>query len=348
MTKHVHIKLLSSLVVVALIFGTRCTANAASILMITFQQPSHVIMKLGIATDLIGRGHRVHFLLAANNPLVDTVRQIGVHVVDYQPAPGALYPFTDEFENAMADLIFSRTLEQPMLSNNLHKDCETIMSDRQLMERLDDLKFDLIVLEPFIVNPCYLLVPRQLGVRFVMAIGIVSPMTLRLPALPSFTGSMAVGGSLVEFPLLRSFTDRLTNAVSFAVTHNYILPLLWGDESLLRKYAPEIESWEELMLRSELILVENDHILGATLPLLPHVVTIAGCTARPPVPLPESLETIVTLSGDEGVILASFGTTAHRMPSEYVARFMAAFGRLRQTVLTRMTVPADTKVSDWL
>ena len=203
----------------------------------------------------------------------------------------------------------------------------------------------MIVLEPFLVNPCYFLIPHELGVRYIMAIGIVSPLTLRIPALPSFTGFVPFGADYVEFPTLRTFADRFTNAANFAVFHNLIIPKLWVDTSLMKKYAPEIDSWEDFMVRSEMILVENDHMLHVAMPLPPHVVTIAGCTAGPPRPLPDQLEAIMQQSGDEGVILASFGTTAHRFPSSFVAKFLAAFGRLRQTVVTRMTVPANTKVS---
>jgi len=319
--------------------------DAAKIMMITFQQPSHVIMKLGIATDLIGRGHRVHFVLAEDNPIADSVRRLGINVISYRPALGVLNPYTTEFEDAISDMIFSRTLEQPMLSRIVHEDCKTMMSNRQFIDELKDLKFDMIVLEPFLVNPCYLLMPHELGVPYVMAIGIVSPLTLRIPALPSFSEFVPFGANFVQFPSLRTFADRFANAAKFVAFHNLVIPQLWADRSLMKQYAPEIDSWEELMLRSEMILVENDHVLNVAMALPPHVVTIAGCTTRSSQPLPELLEAIMEQSGENGVILASFGTTAHRFPSTCVAKFLKAFGRLRQTVVARLTVSANMTVS---
>jgi hypothetical protein len=54
-----------------------------------------------------------------------------------------------------------------------------------------------------------------------------------------------------------------------------------------------MNSWEELILRSELILIKNDHHLDGAMPLLPHVVTVGGITARPPQPLADDLERIM-------------------------------------------------------
>jgi UDP:flavonoid glycosyltransferase YjiC (YdhE family) len=93
-------------------------------------------------------------------------------------------------------------------------------------------------------------------------------------------------------------------------------------------------------------LIENDHYLNPAIPLLPHVVTIAGCTARGAEPLPDNLEKIMEASGEHGVILASFGTSAYHMPVEIASKFLEVFGRLQQTVLTKMAAPAGIKVSN--
>jgi glucuronosyltransferase len=120
---------------------------------------------------------------------------------------------------------------------------------------------------------------------------------------------------------------------------------IWGDRTLLEKYAPGIDSWEQLVRRSEIIIIENDYHLDTALPLLPHVVTAAGSTAHPPKPLPENLEKIMEDSGEHGVILASFGSSAYKMPAHMATKFLEAYGRLKETVLTKMAVPPGVKVS---
>ena len=318
--------------------------DAAKIMMIVFQQGSHVIMKIGIGLNLISRGHEVHFLLAANNPMADTVRRNGIKVISYQPASGVLYPFTSEYEDALAGFIFNRSTEVEMLSRAVNEDCKTILNDTSLMNNLRQLKFDMILLEPFICNPCYLLIPHHLGIRYVTTAGVFFPLSLRVPALPSFYGYMTLGSEIANFPLMKTFAERFSNTGFISAVHALTLPKLWQSASLLEKYAPGVDSWDDLMLKSEVILVDNDHLLNTAMPLLPHVVTTAGCTASPPQPLHDSLEKIMAQSGDDGVILASFGTTAYRMPPTMVTKLMTAFGRLTQTVLTRMAVPANVRV----
>ena len=119
---------------------------------------------------------------------------------------------------------------------------------------------------------------------------------------------------------------------------------MWSNTTLLEKYAPEIESWQELLLRSELMMIENHHLLDNALPLLPHVVTVAGCTAHPAKPLPASLEKIFQES-NEGVIMVTFGSSANRMRTDIATRFLEAFGRLKETVVIRMAVSKGVDVS---
>ena len=73
------------------------------------------------------------------------------------------------------------------------------------------------------------------------------------------------------------------------------------------------------------------------------ITELAGSTATPPQPLPENLEKLA--SGEHGVILASFGSIAYNMPAHLAIKFLEAYGRLNETVLTKMAVPAGVKVS---
>ena len=87
---------------------------------------------------------------------------------------------------------------------------------------------------------------------------------------------------------------------------------------------------------------------------MPNVVTVAGLTARPAKKLPADLDQIAEASGANGVILASFGSTAHFMPGKVVQRFFDAFAQLNQTVVAKfgvtndVPVPANVKLVRWL
>jgi len=165
-----------------------------------------------------------------------------------------------------------------------------------------------------------------------------------LPALPSFFPMTKPGHEVVDVTQLDTFFERFKSTLTLIGFNLFFIPMCWGDTNLLKEYAPGIKSWQQLILRSEMMMIENDHHLESALPLLPHAVTIAGCTARPYEGLPDNLEKIVTQSSENGVILASFGTAAYRMPPHIAAKFLEAFGRLKETVLTKMAVTQDMKV----
>lgn len=319
-------------------------SNAAKILFVVYPQPSHVISKVGIAVDLIRQGHEVHIALPAEYPQKEALTRAGIQTVLHRQIPEVQYPYTTEYENTMYDLIYHRLPELNILKQRCHDICRSFMEDRGFIDRLRNENYNLLLIEPFAIYPCYLVVPHYLGVPFVSVTAIIIPFTYRLPALPTFFPAHKQGPEIENFPTFRTLRERIYNSVVTAVAMFLVKYFLWSDTTLLQRYAPGVESWEQSLLRTEILLVENDHLLDKFLPSLPHVVTIAGCSVHPAQPLPESVEKVFAQSGDDGVILATFGTSAHRMPSNIAIKFLGAFGRLKQKVLTKMAVPPGIQV----
>lgn len=318
--------------------------NAAKILIVVYPQPSHVIAKIGIGVNLIDQGHEVHIALPSGYPHKEALTRAGIQIVLHHQFPGVRYPFTIDYENTMNDLIYNRGLDE-MDTTKLacHDICRSFMEDTDFIVRLRNENYSLLLVEPFGIFPCYLVVPHYLGVPFVSITASLIPFTIRSPALPTFYPTIHLGPEIRNFNTLQTLRERISNiGATFVMTMGKYV--LWNDMTLLQRYAPGIESWEELMQRNEMFLVENDHLLDNFLPLFPHAVTVAGCSARPAPSLPESLEKIMAQSGDEGVILASFGTSAYRMPANIAVKFLDAFGRLKQKVLTKIAVPPGIQV----
>jgi hypothetical protein len=320
--------------------------HAAKILIVAFPQPSHVMSKFGIAVELIRQGHEVHIALPTEYPHKDSVKNAGIHPMLHQQLPGVLYPFSADYEQEIYDVIFNRDKKElDILRPICQNVCRSYMEDEDFIRRVKNENYSLVLTEPFVINPCFLIVPYSLGIPFISIASTVVPLSFRLPALPSFYSIIRPGPDLIDFWTMQTFGERLSSTIMTAFFKLIFKPKFWGDTTLLQKYAPDADSWEQLMVKSEMVLVENDHNLDNFLPLLPHVVTIAGCSARPAKPLPESLEKIVEQSENNGIILASFGTLSHHMPSHIAIKFLNAFGRLNQTVLTKMAVPPGVSVS---
>jgi len=97
-------------------------------------------------------------------------------------------------------------------------------------------------------------------------------------------------------------------------------------------------------LKSEIFLIESNHHLGSHRPAMPNLIDVAGLTASPAKPLPEEMERLASESGDNGIILVSFGSTAYYMPVSVIERFFAAFSTIGQTVFARLGVPDDVEI----
>jgi hypothetical protein len=336
---------LSLILSISMLVGEVPRADAGKILIIVYPQPSHVISKIGIAVDLIRQGHEVHIALPVGYPHKEALTSVGIQIVLHQQFPGVRYPYTTEYENTMNDLIYNRRLNVMDVTKKACFDiCRSFMEDADFIDRLRNENYSLLLVEPFTPNPCYLVVPRYLDVPFVSIASGITPFIVRSPALPTLYPLMHIGPDIKNFPTLQTLRERISNSIKAVFTTTMIKYFVWDDTTLLQRYAPGVESWEQLLLQNEILLLENDHLLDGFLPLLPHIVTIAGCSARPANPLPEHLEKIMAQSGDDGIILASFGTSAYHMPSNIAIKFLEAFGRVKQEVLTKMAVPPGIKV----
>lgn len=124
--------------------------------------------------------------------------------------------------------------------------------------------------------------------------------------------------------------------------------------SLLQRFSPELSSWYDLLLQSQLFFVLTDHHLASAVPQMPNYVSIAGVSASKAKVLPPELEEVMSRATG-GVIVLSFGSSASFFPPEVIAKFLAAFEKCNETLFVArlsipegMTVPRNLKTLPWL
>ena len=99
--------------------------------------------------------------------------------------------------------------------------------------------------------------------------------------------------------------------------------------TLLHKHAPEVKDWMQLVQRSQIFFVSDNHILNIPRPTLPNVVLIPSLNMEPARPLTNELEQLVNQSV-HGVILLTFGSTARNIPVAAVKKILQTFSRIKQ------------------
>jgi len=327
------------LITAVLLLATMENVYAARILLASPQISSHVMMQITTGEELARRGHEVHIAVADRYPKPESLRQLGMRTITYHIPPDQPFGLSDETEVLLAERLFSGNFQQSSLSNDtstlVTRDCENMLSDKKFMQEVRALKFDVALVEPFIINPCYLLLPHKLNIPFVCLELYYMPWFIRMPAFPSFLRIPGIITTDSEPTLSNSLINTL-----FYVGAHWKVSTMWNN-TLLHRHSSL--TWNELILKSELFLFIGDHHLDTPLPLFPNVVPVPGLTVRPVKPLPEQLEKLAAGSRD-GMILATFGSVAAYFPKEVIVKFLQAFSRVKQTVIARLTIPEGVAV----
>jgi len=316
--------------------------SAARILLASPQIPSHVMAQTATGEELVQRGHEVYIAVGSRYSSQESLEQLGLRVITYYIPSDVPFGVNDDF---LAEFIFSPQYEAIKLSlavsAMVSRHCELMLCDNKFMERVRALELDLVLVEPFATNPCVLLLPYRLNVRFVSLTNFYLPWIIRMPALPSFHRIRGPIDISADVPSV--LWNSLINTVIYLSAHWRIPALVWND-TLLEKYSSSRRlTWNELILKSELFFVTSDHHLGSPLPVFPNVIPVPGITVRPTKPLPDTLEQLATHSRG-GVILVTFGSMASHFPNPVVVKFLEAFSRVKQTVIAKLSIPEGVSV----
>ena len=322
--------------------------DGAKILLIPEDHGGHVNMMLVTGQNLVDVGHEVYVLTSDRHR----------HLFKGSNVSGILVKTVEGFQRTYAEveelLIFGGLAENrraaALLTPVFTDQCRAALEDRQTMETLYSIGFDLVLVDGFDPSRCMYIIPYKLGVKYITFAAGTHPWGVRIPSLPS-----------VETPLLlvhlkedSSFWERVTSLAAF-VGLSMALPAVPDD--LIDKYAPELPktTFRELFLKSEMWLVNQNNIcLNGPMVYAPHYQFVAGINTRPAKPLPPDLEDFARKAGD-GLVVFTLGSFIKRVPSGIMDKFMAAFRRMRYSVVMRFdgdmnvdSVPANVKISRWL
>ncbi|XP_072181578.1 UDP-glucuronosyltransferase 2B33-like [Diadema setosum] len=348
--------LIASLLLVVSLAGF---GSAARILMNAFLgEGSHFFCAAAMAERLVEKGHNITFFIsnayahratdAKYANLFDF--EIFYHSIPVEEVHQQLNAYNERaFEPASAQML---TIAE-LMRDARGKDCDDILGDKALMDRLAMANFSFVVYDNTWV--CPILMARKLGIPYATVSAISSPCTVAEGAgavsSPAFVPDMFSGLSNTM-----DFMDRVVN------TLNYIFIRLIGEyfrqpyDRLNEKYniSPG-ESIRYLVDQSDLFLVNSDFSVEFPCSLPPNAIPVGGLTTKPAVALSNELEDFMQSSGKHGVIVCTMGTYFTSMPLNIVKAFIDAFARLPQKVIFQLrsipsgiTLPPNVMTLPWL
>ncbi|XP_012938403.2 UDP-glucuronosyltransferase 1A4 [Aplysia californica] len=223
-----------------------------------------------------------------------------------------------------------------------------ILNDTALMERIRSLEPDLMILFNMPGAREFVVLPYVLGIKFVFLGPYHDLHGYRVPFVPSASPFFLTPFDVnEELDLGQRIKNTLQNVALYLI-NEFVL-----SADLLSEFAPA-KPWmsvPDMMLKAELFLVESDHILDVTKPLLPNTKLIGGTASSQAQPLRDPFKIFVENS-ENGVVVVSFGSSIVNLPQEVADKLASAFQRLNQTVVWRVNMtssdPGKVMTSMWL
>jgi len=317
---------------------------------------SHVIAMTPIGNELTKRGHTVHMLIGRGFHV--PFQQETLKVIYYGSVATEKSLDYDAFqENTTRSFLEKKTDMKsmfPLMVKMADDEARRLLVDNEnLLEQLDEEKYDLVVVDSLFFMKYAYLIPLRLRVRWVTYTDSPPPWLVRVPYLPSF-----VPGEMVAYTDRMTFSERFANTLATIAISTY---LAFPDppEEVVAKYKKygEFSSMDDLISKSLLYITTNDIVLNYPTPSMPNVIDAGGLTVSPSdeSDLPENFKVFMEAAKD-GVILVTFGSMASSIPRDIAEKFISVFTRLcpDYRVIWRLNnkddleLPDNVMVSRWV
>lgn len=321
---------------------------------------SHFLTSATIAEALVNKGHSVTYLISnaceyqTNSPRWGQTFTFEIFNHSYPPeqALDRLKAYVrDSVDEGVSAAAFKHIRD---IVTSGGQDCDDLLSDSNLMDRLRHARFDAIVSD--VVWPCSSLMGTKLNLTkiFVNPSGYMSIIAVMYgaPVNPSYVVSAAE--NVPRLPL--TFLQRLINLFEVHLQSAFFMgmySLIYNDLMKKHNISPH-RNLDAISADAELVLFNMDFSAENSVPLPPHIVTVGGLTSGAAKPLPKDIENFVQGSGDNGVVLFSLGSYVNNTNAKITRTIIEAFKGLKCRVMWKfhnvdnLTIPSNVKVMEWL
>ncbi|XP_066282656.1 UDP-glucuronosyltransferase 1-2-like [Branchiostoma lanceolatum] len=236
-----------------------------------------------------------------------------------------------------------------MWGQEMAKHCDLLLRNSTLTDRMKASRYDVIVTDALF--HCGAIVGRHLDVPNV---ALVAPLEHDTRATGVPFPCSYVPSVFSTFDDRMPFLQRLENA--FVVCKQMAVFWLWAraHDSVTHRYLGKGETALTAMSHTDVWLYVSDPLLDFPQPSMPNMVNIGGFHVKQPGSLSEELETFMRSSGDDGVVVVSFGAFMNSVPTQQAEVLATVFALLPQKVLWRhggekpASLGSNTKLMNWL
>ena len=230
--------------------------------------------------------------------------------------------------------------------------CKAVNRNQPLMDKIMDLKFDLVINDANMFFTCSYTIPYRLGLRYMSLSTAYDPWTFGVSGMPSIEPSQ-----WASFTNRMSFYQRMMNLVPVTLLFLNPLSVFYSDEHL-REFAPNkpYKSFRQLVSESEITLVNQDvTCVGYPRVSAPNYHFIGGLSIRKAEPLSTDFQEFAD-GAKAGLIVLSLGSRKEiQLIWKDIKRvMMSVLSRLPQRAIVHYTfddiddAPKNVKLVKWL
>ncbi|GMS99258.1 hypothetical protein PENTCL1PPCAC_21433 [Pristionchus entomophagus] len=261
-----------------------------------------------IADILVDAGHDVTSLMPEIDPSITngTVKSKVILVPQTAGAKNIIDILRDEVNWFDLDPLDPRQLLVDFpYGNQFAPQCAGMLEQTELIDRLKEDKFDVMIAENFDmcgIGLVPLIRPKAL---------INGAASAPLPRMNTEFGiplSLSTNPSATNFRLdTHSFFSRLKNVYAEALGYNFFASSRSRVQQAFRdKFGPDYPSLTEISSHAAYTIINSEPLLDFATPILNRIVYVGGLGARDPKPLNQDLDKILSLR--DRTVLISFGS----------------------------------------
>uniref|UniRef100_A0A8D8APN0 UDP-glucuronosyltransferase n=1 Tax=Culex pipiens TaxID=7175 RepID=A0A8D8APN0_CULPI len=272
--------------------------------------PSHSIWLRPLATALAADGHNVTVV----SPDVEKKPPANLTYVHLETLYSEMYN-TSQRDNLQ---FFEMADEGPLKMLSFLDEFTIIMCKasirsvgfKHLMDYPKDFKFDLFMSD-YMIGPCLAsLLIYRFGSPPYIPVAPYNALATSAPLVGSYAYSASIPNHSFDVPLKMSFLERVQNFFYDSYEElrkdTYLYP---ETDAVIRSVFPNAPSARELQSNIKLLFINNNPLIQYKEPMMPNVIPVGGMQIRPPKPLPDDLNRIVS-KAKNGFILFSLGSNA--------------------------------------
>lgn len=185
--------------------------------------------------------------------------------------------------------------------------------------------------------PCSSLVADKYSIpHVVVTMSPLSTPTFRLFGISS--NPAYVPQMMSELTAVKGLTNKIKNLGFYflaMVAMEYFMYPMYGELKLKHEVTPG-KSIRDTLANADLVLMQRDFLMDFAQPIPPYAREVGTFLSGPAQPLPSELEKFMKGSGDDGVILVSFGSMVNTLSDDISDVMNRAFSQVKQRVVWKI------------